>query len=54
MAECDIFPSISTRVEMTGILLIKNYFDTLLRNHLSSAVYVSDNISTVLCNLCHE
>ncbi len=54
MAECDIFLSISTRVEMTGILLIKSNFDTLLRNHLSSAVYVSDNISTVLCILCHE
>ncbi len=54
MAECDIFLSISTRVEMMGILLIKNYFDTLLRNHLSSTVYVLDNISTALCILCHK
>jgi hypothetical protein len=54
MAECDIFLSISTRVEMTGILLIRSYFDTLLRNHLSNVVYVSGNIFTALCILCHE
>ncbi len=49
MAECDIFLYISTRVEMTGALLIKSYFDTLLRNHLSNAVYVSGNTSTAFC-----
>jgi hypothetical protein len=38
MAECDIFPSISIWVVMTGILLIKSYFDTLLRDHPSNAV----------------
>jgi hypothetical protein len=54
MAECDIFLSISTRVGMMGILLTKSYFDTLLRNHLSSTVYVLDNISTALCILCHK
>jgi hypothetical protein len=54
MAECDIFLSISTRMEMTGILSIKSYFDTLLRNHLSSAGYASDNISTALCILCYK
>jgi hypothetical protein len=54
MAECDIFLYISTRVEMTGALLIKSYFDTLLRNHLSNAVYASDNISTALCILYNE
>ncbi len=54
MAECDIFLYISTREEMTGALLIKSYFDALLRNHLSNAVYASDNISTALCTLYNE
>ncbi len=34
-----------------GLLVVKIYFDPLLRNHLSNAVYASDNISTVLCIL---
>ncbi len=54
MAECDIFLYISTQLEMTGTLLVKSYFDALLRNHLSNAVYASDNISTALCILYHE
>jgi hypothetical protein len=54
MAECDIFLYISTRVEVTGALLIKSYFDTLLRNHLSNDVYVSDNTSTAICILYNE
>jgi hypothetical protein len=37
-----------------GALLSKSYFDTLLRNHLSNAVYASDNISTALCILHHK
>ncbi len=54
MAECDIFLYISTRVEMMGALLIKSYFDTLLRNHLSNEVSVSDNISTAIRILYSE
>ncbi len=54
MAECDIFLYIFTRQERRGALLSKSCFDTLLRNHLSSAVCGSDNVSTVLCILDHE
>jgi hypothetical protein len=54
MAKCDIFLYISTRVEMTGTLLIRSYFDTLLGNHLSNAAYVSDNTSTAPCILYPE
>jgi hypothetical protein len=54
IAECDIFLYISTRKEMTGALLIKGYFDTLLRNHFSNVVYASYKISTALCTLYNE
>ncbi len=51
MAESDIFLSISTRVEMTGILLIKSYFDTLLRNTLA-VLYMFQIISLLLSVSC--
>ncbi len=54
MAEYDIFLYVFTRQEIKGALLDKGYFDTLLRNHLSNAVYASDTISTALCFLHHE
>jgi hypothetical protein len=54
MAECDIFLSISTRIGMTGTLLIESYFDTLLRSHLSNVVYALDNISAAICILYYE
>jgi hypothetical protein len=44
MAECDIFLYIFTRQGIKGTLLNKSHFSTLLRNHLSNAVYVSNNI----------